>query len=297
MQQTSAPTKLPPAPPQRRAQAAPAEPLAPPAFQVETGVKKRPQRIMLFGPGGVGKTTLASLIPGPALFLDLDNGSNDIDVARIGGINSLDDLRSIVQSDSICNGYQHLILDTGTRAEELSVEWTLKNVPHEKGSPIKRLEDYGFGKGYRHVYDTFMLLKNDLERAISRRGQNIVVICHDTINTVPNPAGEDFLRYEPALQHPKSGQNSIRDLMYQWCSHVIYVGFDVISVDGKGRGSGTRTIWLTERPTHRAKMRGRLQAGADESLPWNRPEEDAEALWSLIFKPEAQAEEVAHVEA
>ena len=186
------------------------------------------------------------------------------------------------------------MLDTVTRAEELCVAWTLDNVPHDKGNPIKRLEDYGFGKGYRHVYDTFMLLKNDLERAISRRGQNVVLICHDTTNTVPNPAGEDFLRYEPALQHPKSGQNSIRDLVYQWSTHVFYIGFDVISVDGKGRGSGTRTIWTTERPTHRAKMRGRIQSGAPESLPWNEPTTDAASFWGYVFHA---PEEVANAEA
>ena len=291
-QTTTRPLPPPSAPPPQRKSAKDPEPVLAPAtgFKIETGVVRRPQRITLYGPGGVGKTTLASMIPGKPLFLDLDKGSNDISVSRISGIESLDDLRSIIQSDTLTQGYDSLILDTGTRAEELCLDWTVKNIPHEKGFPIKRLEDYGFGKGYRHVYDTFLLLKNDLERAISRRGQNVVLICHDTINTVPNPAGEDFLRYEPALQHPKSGQNSIRDLVYQWSTHVFYLGFDVVAKDGKGRGGGMRTIWTTERPTHKAKMRGRIQSGAYESLPWNDPAEDGKILWDLVFAEEAQQE-------
>ena len=49
----------------------------------------------------------------------------------------------------------------------------------------------------------------DLDRH-SRAGRNIILLAHEFIATVPNPAGEDWIRYEPRLQNPASGKASIR---------------------------------------------------------------------------------------
>ena len=37
---------------------------------------------------------------------------------------------------------------------------------------------------------------------------NVILICHDCTATVPNPTGEDWLRYEPRLQSPGSGNRT-----------------------------------------------------------------------------------------
>jgi hypothetical protein len=134
------------------------------------------------------------------------------------------------------------------------VEHTLATVPHEKGHRVTRLEDYGFGKGYSHVYDTFLPLLGDLD-AHARAGRNVILICHDCTATVPNPAGEDWIRYEPRLQSPASGKSSIRLRVREWADHVLFVGYDVAVKDGKGSGSGSRTIYPSELPHCMAKSR------------------------------------------
>jgi hypothetical protein len=162
-----------------------------------------------------------------------------------------------------------------TRAEELCVAHTLATIPHEKGHRVNRIEDYGYGKGYQFVFDTFLPLLADLDRHC-RAGRNVVLVCHDCTTSVPNPAGEDWLRWEPRLQSPASGKASIRLRVKEWADHVLFLGYDVdVDKEGKGRGSGTRTLWPTELPHCLAKSRTTQDPIAVE------PDKD---VWAEILK-------------
>jgi len=173
-------------------------------------------RIVVFGPGGIGKTTLAAALPGPVANTVVD----------------------------------------GKRATSI--------------------EGYGFGKGYGFVFDTFLPLLADLDRH-SREGRNVVLICHDCTATVPNPAGEDWLRYEPRLQSPNSGKASIRLRVREWADHVLFLGYDVdVSRDGKGRGAGTRTVYTTELPHCMAKSRS-----TQDVIPLGQ---DGRAVWAAVIR-------------
>ena len=172
-------------------------------------------------------------------------------------------------------GIGTIAIDSLTKAEELAVAHTLENVPHEKGPRVKSLEDYGFGKGLQHVFDTFLPLLADLDRHC-RAGRHVVLICHDCTSTVPNPAGEDWLRYEPRLQAPKSGRASIRLRVREWADHVLFLGYDVdVNEHGKGRGAGPRTLYPSELPHCMAKSRTCAEAmavgaGQDGKTVWER---------------------------
>lgn len=222
-------------------------------------------RVVLYGPGGIGKTTLAACAPGPVGFIDLDEslprlrsqfddaGLTDR-VMPVTGVETWAQLREALQSDG-WDSVKTIVIDTLTRAEELAVTHTLETVPHEKGHRVQRLEDYGYGKGFTHVYDTFLPLLADIDRHC-RAGRNVVLICHDCTSTVPNPAGEDWIRYEPRLQSPASGKSSIRLRVREWADHVLFYGYDVaVNKDGKGQGCGSRTIYPAELPHCMAKSR------------------------------------------
>lgn len=237
------------------------------------GIVGGAQRVVVYGPGGIGKSSLAALAPMPA-FIDLEDGTRNLDVFRVQGVEGWTDLRACLQSTAL-DAYRTIVIDSATRAEEWAVAHTLATVPHEKGTFVKSVEGYGFGKGYQHVYETFLHLLVDLDRHV-RAGRNVVLIAHDCTADVPNPVGEDFIRFEPHLQQPKSGKASIRERVFQWADHVLFLGYDVVTEDGKGKGGGTRTIWPIERPDHRAKSRTLA-----EPMPFNGP--DDASVWSLIF--------------
>ena len=266
------------APPLRKSSPPPATAAQPAAastdrFAILSGRVAGPQRIVLYGTGGIGKSTLAGLAPNP-VFLDIEGGTHALDVPRVEGIESFSDLRACLQSTAF-DAYKTIILDSATRGQEWSEAHTLATVPHEKGNRVTSVEGYGFGKGYQHVYDTFLLLLADMDSQV-RRGRNVILICHDCTADVPNPVGDDYIRFEPHLQAPKSGKASIRNRVVQWADHVLFVGYDVVGKDGKGRGTGTRTIWTFELPDHIAKSRTVREALPFESI-------DDSTIWQLIF--------------
>lgn len=232
-------------------------------------------RIVIYGPGGIGKTTLASFLPGPVAFMDLDEslGRLGIEAPTVTAA-TWDDLRGALQASG-WDSVKSIVVDTATKAEELAIAHTLEHTLQD-GKRATSIEGYGYGKGYGYVFDTFLPLLGDLDRH-ARAGRNVVLICHDCTSTVPNPSGEDWLRYEPRLQSPNSGKASIRLRVREWADHVLFIGYDVaVGKDGKGQGSGTRTLYTAELPHCMAKSRT-----TQEVIPLGQ---DGAAVWSQIIK-------------
>ncbi len=249
------------------------------AFNISRGVVGAGgKRIVIYAPGGGGKSTLAALAPDP-VFLDVEEGTKFINVDRIEGPNgervlhTFTDVRECLAS-LVSSPKKTIVVDSITVLEAWALAHTLETVRTERGTTAENIESYGFGKGVRHLYDTFLLFMADCDNLV-RAGKNVILIAHDCTANVPNPAGEDYIRYEPHLQSPKSGQSSIRNRVIQWADYVLFIGYDVVTKDGKGRGAGTRTIFTSELPTHIAKSRTQI-----DNLPF-RNANDGE-IWKHI---------------
>lgn len=217
-------------------------------------------RFAIYGPGGVGKTSLAAAAPGPVVFFDLDGslpvllGDQD-KVQAVSGCETWSDLLDGVRDRELLANARTVVIDSLTRAEQLAVAHTLATVKYEKGHEVKSLEGYGYGKGVQYAFDTFIALLQDLD-ALVRAGKNVILICNECTANVPNPAGDDFLRYEPRLQSPSSGKASIRLTVKEWVDHLLFIGYDVtVNQDGKAQGGGTRSIYPVELPHCMAKSR------------------------------------------
>lgn len=191
------------------------------------------------------------------MIVDIGTGSGFVDIDRVEPApQSWDDLRACLHEQSLWTPFDTVVIDDLTTAETMAVQWTLANVKAERANGgavhVNSIEGYGWGKGYVHVYETFLQLLGDLDSHV-RAGRMVVCVTHECTARVPNPAGDDFIRFEPRLQNSDKG--NIRSRIKEWCDHLFFIGYDIFSKDGKATGGGTRTIYPCEMPTHVAKSR------------------------------------------
>ena len=238
------------------------------------------QRIGIYGPGGIGKTSLACHAPGPVALFDLDNSLpvlkptlSGLDIKVVQDVITWQDMRDALHS-KMWDGIKTIVVDSLTRGEQLGIAHTLATVRNEKGYAVSSLEGYGFGKGMRHSFETMLSLLGDLDQHV-REGRNAVLICHDVTANVPNPAGDDYIRYEPRLQNANNG--NLRLSAKEWLDHLIYIGYDIaVDSDGKAKGSGTRTLYPVETPIFLAKSRS-----LREPMVY---EDGSDEVWKKIFQ-------------
>lgn len=272
-------TRLPPPPPPA-ALRAPAPPAAPSngsgaikTFGIIEPRRAGAQRVLLYGEGSVGKTSLGALAPNP-VFIDFEGRAGELGGRCVSGVDDWSDLRAALLSLET-GEHQTVVIDSVTKAEELCAAYTVAMVPNDKGNRVASLTAYGFNKGLEHNFNTFLPFLQDCDRLV-RAGKNVILIAHACTDRAPNPNGEDWIRYEPRLQAPQSGKNSIRERVFEWADHVLFLSYDVVvSDEGKGRGVGTRTIYPVQLPSHRAKS-----LRASQPVPYAKGDG---SIWTTIL--------------
>lgn len=238
------------------------------------------QRICLYGTAKIGKTSLAMRAPGPVVFIDLDKSLGNLatpkDLLTLP-VETYDELYAALNAPG-WDDVRTVIIDSATVLETLAEQDVLTKV-RPKSGPAKSIEDYGFGKGYRFLFDRLDRVLQALENHV-RAGRNVILICHEHIGYKPNAMGEDFLSYSPDLMETK--QFSFKDRVKSWADHILFVSYDVHVEDRKGTGSGTRTIYTRELPM--------LMAGSrtieKDQVPYPKGSDE---IWKLIFGESAGA--------
>ena len=244
-------------------------------------------KIGVYGPGGEGKTTLCAGISQVGLrpgLIARDKGSSGLtDSAR--AMNSAGalcstflEVRAALQSPAILE-FDCIIIDTLSVLEERARDYVIATVPHEKGRPVVSIEDYGFGKGYTHVYEQMLLILSDLD-ALVAKGKTVILVCHQVAEKAPSATSEDYLEYQPRLQSPpKTGK--VRERVFEFCDHFFRLDQDRVVTDGKAMNTDSRAIYTTRSATSWAKHRA-LPNGREipDVIPF--PKGSVE-IWKLLF--------------
>lgn len=122
-------------------------------LKIETGIKPRAIKSCLYGPEGIGKSTLASQFPNP-LFIDTENGTSTLNVRRVICNKSWDELlgmvNEVIAEPSI---YGTLVVDSVDWAEDLAIEDVCTK------NRVGLIEAISYGKGYTFLADEFTVMK------------------------------------------------------------------------------------------------------------------------------------------
>ena len=131
-----------------------------PGFRLSFGAPETTsgRRIVLYGEGGVGKTTLCAALPGTTAFFDLDKSLLKLTdlraaidgkkIAAVKGVTKWEDLRAALESPG-WGGFNNIVIDTMSVAEGLAVDYVLRTVKRERGARLQCKQMFGFGLAYK----------------------------------------------------------------------------------------------------------------------------------------------------
>ena len=219
-------------------------------YPITTGQVSRPLRIAVYGPEGIGKSTLASQAPSP-LFVDTEEGTHQLDVARRPKPRDwgqlLDMVAAVAEDPSCCST---LVVDTLDGAEALCVTHVCSHATPKKDS----IEAFGYGKGYVHLKEEFAKLLRALD-AVVAAGVNVVCTSHSQLRKFerPDELGQ-YDRFEMKLT------KHVAPLVKEWCDVLLFADYQTyVSVGengGRAKASGGRRVMrTTHSPSWDAKNR------------------------------------------
>jgi hypothetical protein len=182
-------------------------------MQVTTGKRSRPQRVVIYGTEGIGKTTLAAAFPDP-IFIDVDRGSDHLDVSRTEPDTWAGITATITDIISTPGQYKTIVLDAADAAERMAIAHVCDK--HKKAD----IEAFGYGKGYTLLADVWNDLLKLLNTAIDA-GYNVVIIAHAHIRKFEKPdESQGFDRY--TLKLTDAGKTSLSAQTKEWCDALLF---------------------------------------------------------------------------
>ncbi|MBJ8112364.1 AAA family ATPase [Bacillus cereus group sp. N6] len=155
--------------------------------------KSKKAKIMIYSKPGNGKTTVAGLLPGKTLVLDIDGtsqvlaGYDNVDVAKIDGNHPHD---SILQFFAIAKAnidkYDNIFIDNVTHYQKL---WLLKKGENTK-SGMPELKDYALLDNHLlKVVETF----NSLDA-------NVIFTAWETTRNITHDDGQQYTQFIPDIR-------------------------------------------------------------------------------------------------
>ena len=237
-------------------------------MEITRGVIPTAKKVVIYGPEGIGKSTLASRFPEP-VYIDTEGSTSHMDVARFPAPTSwsmlLQEVQYVKDNPASC---RTLVLDTADWAEQLCIQHICAT------RQVKGIEDFGYGKGYTYVKEAFGQLLN-LLTDVRDKGINVVVTAHAQMRKFeqPDELGA-YDRWELKLS------KQCAQILKEWADMVLFCNYKtmVVNVDGQGAKKGKnkaqggrRVMYTSHHPCWDAKNRFGLPEEAEMDYSVIRP--------------------------
>lgn len=244
---------------------------------LSSGIQKKPVKVVICGPEGIGKSTFAAAFPSP-VFIDTERSTTRMDVRRYDEIDSWQKVLQAVDF-TIANkdklDIKTLVVDTADWAELFAiVDMCLR-------MKVNNIEDIGYGKGYVYLQDTFKKLLDKLDQCIDA-GINVVVTAHTKMRKFEQPDEMGaYDRWELKLT------KQVAPMLKEWADAVFFANYKTYVVtDDKTKSKkaqGGKRVMYT---THHACWDAKNRFGLDECIDFS-----FDAIKHIVPIPEQKAAE------
>ena len=204
-----------------------------------------PSHITLAGEGGMGKTTLAALMP-KAVFIRTEDGMaalNGQDVHAFPLATSTTDVFEQIGSlATVEHAFETLVIDSITQFNTMAEQEIVKTDPKQPKSINQALG--GYGAGHAAVSELHRQLRHWCGSLASRKNMNIIYIAHTESESIDPPDSDGYTRYSLRLN---------KRSVSHYVDNVDCVGF--IKLQTFVTGTGARIITCHPTPNHISKNR------------------------------------------
>ena len=233
--------------------------------KVVKGRMRRPPRVLLYGPPGIGKTTFGASTRKP-IFVCTEDGADEIEADRFPLARCYDDVvAALGELRGGKHGYETVVID--------SLDW-LERLIHDRvcsDYDVNSIEraDGGYARGYTHALTHWREVLAHLD-ALRADGMVIVLLAHSKVERVEDPEMPAYDRHGPRIHKGASA------LVTEWCDAVLFatrrvavrqedVGFGKkrTTAVGVGKAGGDRIMRVVGGPACLAKNR----YGLTDDLP------------------------------